>query len=298
MIKVSVVMGVYNGAEYLSCTLQSVIEQTLKDIEIILVDDGSNPETKSIIESFAGQDNRITVLTKATNEGLTKALIDGCKLAKGQYIARIDNGDVMVPNNRLEQQAAFLENNLEYVLVSGGMLLVDLVSHRAYTPKQSGRSDTEIRKALKAKKTAVSHVTVMMSKFAYENCGGYNAAMRTGQDTDLWPRLLETGKGITLDAVFAIATMRNDSISVARNNEQYSQRIKVHLKAILKGDTSLQRIKELVFCSLKRVLPLSLRLYLMRRKNYNLVRQFPRDIDDLNQTWKWYLDHQNEIRSP
>ena len=90
---VSVIMSVYNGANHLVKSVESILVQEGVDFEFIIVNDGSTDESGEILEAFARRDNRIRVIEQE-NTGLTKALIRGCKEARGKYIARQDVDDV------------------------------------------------------------------------------------------------------------------------------------------------------------------------------------------------------------
>ena len=99
---ISVVMSVYNGADTLRDTVESVLSQEGVDFEFIIVNDGSSDASASILDDLAAADARIRLLHQA-NQGLTKALINGCALARGQYIARQDVGDYSLENRLLRQ---------------------------------------------------------------------------------------------------------------------------------------------------------------------------------------------------
>ena len=92
MPKVSVIIPVYNVEKYLSECLDSVVNQTLKDIEIICVNDGSPDGSAAILEEYAQKDNRIKVITQE-NRGLSEARNSGLKIASGEYIAFLDSDD-------------------------------------------------------------------------------------------------------------------------------------------------------------------------------------------------------------
>ena len=98
---VSIIIPVYNTEKYLSKCLESVINQTYKNLEIILINDGSTDKSKEICESFAKKDKRIQILNKE-NSGVSSARNHGMRLAKGQYIAFID-GDDYAEENYIEE---------------------------------------------------------------------------------------------------------------------------------------------------------------------------------------------------
>lgn len=96
MLKISVIVPVYNVEEYLALTLQSVFTQTYKDIEIICVNDGSTDDSLSILEAAAKKDSRIKVVSKA-NGGLSSARNAGIAVANGEYVCFLDSDDLLEP---------------------------------------------------------------------------------------------------------------------------------------------------------------------------------------------------------
>ena len=121
--EVSVVMGVYNGGDSLSRTLESVLSQQGVDLEFIVVNDGSTDNTLSILNDYSEKDNRLRVLDQE-NSGLTRSLIRGCAEARGEFIARQDAGDISLPG-RLRKQLDLIQKNPDVVLVSCWYQLLD-----------------------------------------------------------------------------------------------------------------------------------------------------------------------------
>lgn len=116
-MEVSVLMSTYNDSAYLAESIDSVLSQDFTDFEFIIVNDGSpDLRTAQILGDYALRDARIRVVSKV-NQGLTRALVDGCAAARGEYIARIDVGDVMTPD-RLRRQAEALDRYPKVAFVS------------------------------------------------------------------------------------------------------------------------------------------------------------------------------------
>jgi glycosyltransferase involved in cell wall biosynthesis len=105
---ISVVMSVFNGASYLREAIESVLQQTYKNFEFIIINDGSIDESLSIIKSYS--DNRILCIENDGNKGLIYSLNKGIKTAKGQYIARMDADDISLLT-RFQKQVDFLETH-------------------------------------------------------------------------------------------------------------------------------------------------------------------------------------------
>src|SRR5690554_3723308 len=102
--KVSVVVSVFGNIQDFEVTLQSILNQSLKDIEVVVVDDGNSELDKANLAKICARDERVVLINNEKNKGLTQCLVQGVAAAEGEYIARIDNGDIMVPSNRLDLQ--------------------------------------------------------------------------------------------------------------------------------------------------------------------------------------------------
>jgi glycosyltransferase involved in cell wall biosynthesis len=106
---VSVVMPAFNAAEFLDEAISSILEQTFRDFEFLIIDDGSTDSTASILAKYGKADSRLRVF-RQSNEGMISALNRGCRLARGRYIARMDADDVSLPH-RIERQVDYMEKN-------------------------------------------------------------------------------------------------------------------------------------------------------------------------------------------
>lgn len=109
-IKVSVILPVYNAEKYISAALESLITQTLTEIEIICVNDGSKDNSKQILQEFEKKDARIKIIDKE-NQGVWKARMDGIKKAEGEYITFIDSDDYVKENFLESLYKNITENN-------------------------------------------------------------------------------------------------------------------------------------------------------------------------------------------
>jgi glycosyltransferase involved in cell wall biosynthesis len=114
-IKVSCILRVYNGEKYIRESIDSTLNQTYKDFEFIIIDDGSTDNSVKIIESY--KDSRIKLYKNEKNMGLSYATNRGIELAKGEYIALVDSDDVYY-NTRLEKQVKYLDENMDVGAVS------------------------------------------------------------------------------------------------------------------------------------------------------------------------------------
>jgi glycosyltransferase involved in cell wall biosynthesis len=184
---VSVILPVRNGARYLGLAAGSILAQTFSDLELLVVDDGSEDATPAILARMAQADPRVRVLS-GPPLGLVAALNRGLHAAASSFIARMDADDVAWPD-RLARQMALLTSEADVVAVGTGWRVVDAdgTARRVVRPPASPDA---IRAALR-RSNPIAHPTVLMRREAVLAVGGYRAAFRQAQDLDLWLRLAE-----------------------------------------------------------------------------------------------------------
>jgi hypothetical protein len=192
--QINVVMSVYNGEKYLREAVDSILAQTFRDFEFIIIDDGSTDGTPAILESY--DDSRIGLVHNQENIGLTRSLNKGLALAQGKYVARMDADDVAMPH-RFEKQVAFLEKYPGIGILGSSCQMID-TNGREQGLYQVPTSDLQIRwTSLLA--NPFWHPTVMMRRdVLIQNGLSYDEAFRTTQDYDLWMRMLKYTRGANL----------------------------------------------------------------------------------------------------
>lgn len=183
--RVSVIMGVYNGAETLKRAVDSILAQTYTDWELIICDDGSVDNTYKIALECKQNDSRIKVIQNKKNMRLAYSLNQCLKIAKGEYIARMDADDISLPQ-RFERQVEYLDLHPEMAVVGTAALVFD-----ENGDKLVRRLSDEYPMRKKANwSVPFKHVTIMMRKSAYDLLGGYRVCPETmrAEDLDLWYR--------------------------------------------------------------------------------------------------------------
>ena len=182
-MRISVIMAVYNGEVSIAEAIESILNQTYKDFEFIIIDDGSKDNSYDIIKKYAIKDNRIRLLHNLTNMGLTKTLNRAIKLSKSDFIARQDHDDISLPE-RLEIQLNFLDNNSQYAFCGSDIKI-----------KQRGKSFiknftfNEIKRNLIVE-NCFAHPSILIRRSVFEKYGYYNEKYIYGQDYELWCRLI------------------------------------------------------------------------------------------------------------
>lgn len=223
MTSVTVVMAVYNGAGTLTATLDSILVQTHRDFECIVVDDGSTDDTPRILAAYASRDSRLRVITQP-NAGLTRALIAGCAAAQGTYIARQDAGDLSNPR-RFALQSRALDEDADLAFVSCWTEYVGPELEPMYAARGTGVAGKPIRMIDLSREHGVAdgpthHGSVMFRRDAYLRAGGYRPQFYYGQDWDLWYRLGEEGTFQIIPEVLYTARVTLDAISSASRATQ------------------------------------------------------------------------------
>jgi GT2 family glycosyltransferase len=221
--RVSVVMSVYNGAAHLAQTLDSILRQTLSDIEVIVVDDGSTDATGAILRNAALRDPRLRVITQE-NQGLTRALILGCAEARAPLVARHDADDLSDPR-RLEKEAAALDADPDLAFVACWTAFVGPEMEPLSVSRGTGRARQPVsilddRETWGVIDGPTSHCCVMFRRDAYQRAGGYRAEWKYGQDWDLWYRLAERGKFQMIEEVLYTARFTPGGISGSARRRQ------------------------------------------------------------------------------
>lgn len=191
--RVSVVMPVFNGAAFLAPALNSLRSQTLRAIEIIVVDDGSTDDSVALVESQAREDPRI-VLIRSSRVRISAALNRGIAQARGAFIARMDADDIAHPQ-RLARQAEFLEAHPAVAVVGTGFRVIDATGAVLKTQHPVG-DPKAVREALR-RGNCLAHPTVMMRREAAAL--GYRELFPYAEDYDLWTRAAERWDLANLD---------------------------------------------------------------------------------------------------
>jgi glycosyltransferase involved in cell wall biosynthesis len=208
---VSVVMSVYNGEQYLSDAIESILRQTFTDFEFLIIDDGSTDTSPAILKEYYAADARVRVIRKE-NEGLTKALNLGLRESLGEFVARFDADDISLPK-RFERQVDAFRLDPTLIMVGSEVELI-LGDGTCLGPRGHPSEHGEIRKRLLlGDGGALTHSAVMIRRSALESVAGYAEAFIVAQDLDLFLRLSEIGKIKNLPETLLLWRQQKKSIN-------------------------------------------------------------------------------------
>ena len=191
---ISVIMPVYNEEKTVKKAVESVLKQTYRKIELIIIDDASTDSTPKIVRELAKEDDRIIMLRNSVNRGITYSLNRGLRKASGKYIARIDGDDWYHPR-KLELQTTFLEERRDYGIV--GTFYVLLTRDKMALKVSLPITHEEILKQL-AYRNAFAHSSIMVRKDILDAVGYYDERYEYAQDYDLYFRILSISKGYNI----------------------------------------------------------------------------------------------------
>ena len=224
---ISVIMSVYNGETYLKEAIESVINQTFKNWELIIINDCSTDSTAQILEEFALKDERVKVHPNEINLKLPTSLNKAISLCEGKYIARMDADDICLPE-RLEKQFKFMEENSEVALSSCRFITV---KNGVYmSGGAGGRCDNKALRAMLLVANPILHPGVIaraeiMKKF------NYDTTLTCTEDLELWTRMaMENQKIEILPECLLIYRLHDKQITSTTLQRQHTEVLKIQNK--------------------------------------------------------------------
>jgi glycosyltransferase involved in cell wall biosynthesis len=226
---VTILMPAYNAAVYIGEAINSVLEQSFTDFELLVIDDGSADDTAGIVRKFA--DQRIIYLQQ-THQGIAYALNRGLKEAKGKFIARFDADDVCMPN-RLQKQVEFLTADDRYVLCGCDAEYISESGDHLFNFTCIGHSHEEIHSQLYVLCPFI-HSSVMYRKEAVIAAGGYSLHAHNFEDYLLWVQLASYGRYANLPEQLIRVRFNPASVTIDEKWRGYRFR-QLKRKIILKG---------------------------------------------------------------
>lgn len=226
---VSVVMPVYNGAEFLREALASIRWQTFSQWELICINDGSTDSSAAILEEYTAADPRIRVIHQE-NQGIVAALNRGLTAARAPWIARMDCDDIALPE-RLEVQRRFAQHNPRVIAVGSNVLSIDPEGWPVATGEFATDHAEIHRRLLDGSGGTLSHSTVLMQLAAVRDAGLYRANYEWVEDTDLWLRLARRGSLANIPKVLLHYRLHEGSVCWNRRAAQRERLAKLLAEA-------------------------------------------------------------------
>lgn len=194
--RVTVLMGVYNGSNFVGAAVDSILAQTFTDFELLVVDDASTDSSAAILSRY--RDPRIRIIRNESNCGLTRSLNIGLAVVRGELLARHDADDVAYPR-RLERQVVFLDSHPEIALVGTQVRNIgprgEVLRVRTRKPVTSEGIEWDMMFAAPFVHSSVMCRTAVLR----DELGGYDETFLTSQDVEAWSRLVVVARVANLD---------------------------------------------------------------------------------------------------
>jgi glycosyltransferase involved in cell wall biosynthesis len=218
MPEVSVILPAYNAENSIERAVRSILNQTFENFELILIDDGSDDRTASLINGFG--DPRIRILRNRQNLGLTASLNRGLKIATGALIARQDADDYSLPE-RIEKQIAFSADHPDVAL--WGTWGREIRGNGRITAMTRATADTSIRWESLFYNSFI-HTSVMFRKSViWEELGGYDDRVSYCQDYELWSRVMANHRVANLNDVLIERHVEHGSMTATMSDRRVSE---------------------------------------------------------------------------
>ncbi|KKR58799.1 MAG: WbfO protein [Candidatus Curtissbacteria bacterium GW2011_GWA1_40_47] len=244
--KVSVIMSVYNGLPYLKEAIKSILNQTYRNFEFIIVDDASEDKTWEYLKNL--KEERVKLMRNKKNLGLAASLNIALRQSQGDFIARMDADDISLPS-RFEEQIKFLNKNSSIDLCG---TWVDLVNDEGEIvgEKKFPVDDNNIKKAL-AWYSPIIHPTFMARKIFYKKMGGYDATFDYAEDYDLLLRARGKFKMTNIGQKLLLWRLGNKRRSRSEMNKIDKAELRIRIAEIKRNGISpkvlLALFKKIIF---------------------------------------------------
>lgn len=214
--KISVIMSVKNETRYLKIAIDSILSQTYKNFEFLIINDFCSKQVKKILNFYKRRDKRIKIINNKNNLGLTKSLVKAIKKASGEYIARIDADDFSA-RDRLRTQIEWFKGSNKRVLCGTGYFLINKKNN--IKKKNVICGEKNIRKSIIFKNCFI-HSSVMFRHKVYKKVGGYNPNFEYSQDYELWSKIINCGEVDNINKRLTYLRDHKKTLSNLKKNDQ------------------------------------------------------------------------------
>lgn len=265
---VSVLMPVYTAEQYVSDAIKSILNQTYKHFEFIIIDDCSIDSTLEIIQYFRKKDKRIILIKNSKNIGVTKSLNRGLRRARGKYVLRMDSDDWSY-SNRIECQVKLMENHPN-VVVSGSYIEVCDAELKTKYLRKYHCDDETIRKHLFRYSPFAHPATIWNARVLKKE--RYDDRIKICQDYELYFRVGNLGQFMNLDKPLLKLRIHDQSVSLTKSDLQSKATVLIRFNAVLLQKYQMSKIDKM-YNFLQEIivgfLPVKMRFFI-----FNSLRRF------------------------
>jgi len=227
--KISVIIPTYNRARYIAEAIRSVQNQTLRDWELLVIDDGSTDETEKIVRDFLKEDPRISYVKNEKNLGIAKTRSRGVSLAQAPFIAMLDSDDIWASPDKLAKQLSFLEADKKLGMVGTNASFVDENGKAVGKRTSFPNDDAGIRKT-ELYRNILMQSGLVLRKEAIEKAGGYDTGFTICDDHDLWLKIGRDWRFMIVPSVDLAYRIHSGGITKAKRIKTAHEELKILFK--------------------------------------------------------------------
>ncbi|MBP7859674.1 glycosyltransferase [Patescibacteria group bacterium] len=223
-ILVSVITPCYNCEKYIKESVESIQNQTYKNIEHIIINDGSKDESLQIIKNLSSKYSNIKIINHKINKGISFSRNEGIAVAKGKYILWQD-GDDIANKNRIKTQLEYLEQHKNIAIVGSYLEYFENITGIRKYPLSH---EQIIKKIFKI--TPIAQPAIMIKKSVFNTIGLYDEGLKTGEDTDMLYRVLQSFKGANIPKALVKYRYHDNSITYRELKNTIKSTVKIRQK--------------------------------------------------------------------
>jgi len=233
MPRVSIILPYYNHIKYLNEAINSVFRQSFNDIELIIVNDGSEDDPENIIDKFSSFSDRLRYF-KNHHIGLSDTLNYGIEQASGEFIARIDADDIW-KSEKTAIQLQFMENNREISLLGTSVLFIDekkiIVKEKTEFNNGIGLTHSELIREM-LRNNVICSSSLIFRRNLIDSVGKYDPFLKTSMDYDFLIRVLSLFKGAVLPEKLVFYRISHDMMTIKKRKQMISESSRIRIKAL------------------------------------------------------------------
>jgi glycosyltransferase involved in cell wall biosynthesis len=241
--KISIIMPTFNRAKYIAEAIRSVQSQTLREWELIVIDDGSTDNTESIVRDLTEKDGRISYFKNERNLGIAKTRNRGVSLAKADYVAMLDSDDKWISSEKLVCQLETIEKNMKLGIVGTNACFIDedgaiIEKNTNFSSGNSSNKgkctnfpsdDAGIRQT-ELYRNILMQSGLLIKKEAIEKAGGYDSRFTVCDDHDLWLKIGKNWQFMILPSVDLSYRIHKSGITKAKHFKTACEEMKILFK--------------------------------------------------------------------
>ncbi len=233
--KVSVIIPTYNRARFIGAAIESVIGQSFRNFELIIIDDGSSDETSEVVAGYR-HDPRV-IYIRQSNQGRSHARNRALGLTRGAYIAFLDSDDSYLPE-KLARQIAYLDARPDVDMLYTSAICVDELGKQLPAQPYAAHAEGDIYHLIAFfQPLTITLPTVMVRREVMDRVGGFDVNMERFEDTDLWRRIAKSHRIGAMNEATCLLTTHEDNALASQNPDKIVRAINYYVNKVFRDDS-------------------------------------------------------------